>query len=187
MASQKVITELLLAWGQGDQAALDSLIPLVYGELRKIAASYLRHERPNHTLQPSALVHEAYIRLIDTRSIHWQNRAHFFGAAAQAMRRILVDHARQHQAEKRGGGFHKVTLKEDAGGAVEKDINLVALDEALNKLAGSDPQKSRIVELRYFGGLSNKEIAEVLQLPEAKVASQWRTAKAWLHRELVKE
>lgn len=187
MASQKFITELLLAWGRGDPAALDTLVPLIYNELRQIAAGYLRNERPNHTLQPTALIHEAYIRLIDTRHIRWENRAHFFGAAAQAMRRILVDHARARDAEKRGGGVSMVTFDEDAAGAAEKDVNLLALDEALHKLMEVDQQKCRIVELRFFGGLSNKETAEVMQLPDTTVASQWRAAKAWLHREITKE
>jgi RNA polymerase sigma factor (TIGR02999 family) len=187
MASQKFITELLLAWGRGDPTALDALIPLIYDELRRIAESYLRDERPNHTLQPTALVHEAYIRLIDTRYIQWQNRAHFFGAAAQAMRRILVDHARRHHAEKRGGDVQRVTLDEESAGVAGKDVNLLALDEALEKLSEVDPQRCRVVELRFFSGLSNREAAEVMQLPETTVASQWRTAKAWLHRELVGE
>lgn len=187
MASQKYITELLVAWGHGDAQALDALIPLIYDELRRIAGSYLRKERSNHTLEPTALVHEAYLRLIDTRSIKWQNRAHFFGAAAQAMRRILVDHARAHQAEKRGGDVQIVTLDGQAVPGAEKDVNLLALDEALDKLALMDLEKSRIVELRYFSGLSNKETAEVMQIPEVKVAGQWRSAKAWLHRELVRE
>jgi RNA polymerase sigma factor (TIGR02999 family) len=187
MASQKFITELLLAWGRGDPTALDTLVTLIYDELRRIAAGYLRDERPNHTLQPTALVHEAYIRLIDTRHIQWQNRAHFFGAAAQAMRRILVDHARAREAEKRGGGVSMVTFDENSAGGAQKEVNLLALDEVLDKLAEVDPQKSRIVELRFFGGLSNKETAEVMQLPDTTVASKWRAAKAWLHREITKE
>jgi RNA polymerase sigma factor (TIGR02999 family) len=187
VTSQRYVTELLSAWGNGDPAALDKLTPLIYHELHRIAASYLRKERPNHTLQSTALVHEAYIRLIDTRNIHWRNRAHFFGAAAQAMRRILVDHARGHQAAKRGGGVCRVTLNEESALSEERDVSLLALDDALNKLAEMDEQKSRMVELRYFTGLSSKETAEVLGITEAAVKSQWRTVKAWLHRELTKE
>ena len=187
MTSQRYVTELLVAWGSGDPTALDKLVPLIYDELHRIAKGYLRNERPNHTLQPTALIHEAYIRLIDTKDVHWQNRAHFFGAAAQAMRRILVDHARRHRAAKRGGGVPRVTLEDDAAFPEDRDVSVLALDDALNKLAEVDPQKSQIVELRYFSGLSIKETAEVMNITEAKVTSQWRTAKAWLHRELTKE
>ena len=186
MSSPPRVTELLLAWGSGDQAALDKLIPLVYDELRRLAKRYLRRERPNHTLQPTALVHEAYFRLVGTTNIHWQNRAHFFGAAAQMMRRILVDHAREQQAAKRGGGECKVTLNEEVAFAHERDVNVLALDDALNRLAEIDPQKCRIVELRFFSGLSVDETAEALGISEATVTRQWRTVKAWLHRQISK-
>ena len=178
------VTELLLAWGGGDQSAVDRLIPLIYDELRRLAKSHLRRERPNHTLQPTALVNEAYLRLVDQDRTRWQNRAHFFGAAANVMRRILVDHARQKQAEKRGGGEQRVTLAEDVAAAGQPDVNLLALDDALDRLAALDPQKSRIVELRYFSGLSVEETAEALGVSPATVTRHWRTAKAWLHREI---
>jgi RNA polymerase sigma-70 factor, ECF subfamily len=163
------------------------LLPLVYGELRRLAAGYLRRERAGHTLQPTALVHEAYLRMIDQTQVHWQNRAHFFGVAAQMMRRILVDHARAHEAEKRGGEFQKLSLDEnlDASGG-ERDVNLVALDDALNRLAEMDPQKSKIVELRFFGGLSIEETAEVLGIGTATVIRQWRMARAWLYGQVQK-
>ena len=181
------VTELLQAMGSGNQKEFDNLIPLIYDELRRLAEYYLRRERPNHTLQPTALVHEAYLRLIDQKHIQWQNRAHFFGAAAQIMRRILVDHARRHQAHKRGGAEHRVTLNEEVAFHGERDVNLLALDDALTKLEALDPQKSRIVELRFFSGLSIKETAEVLGVSEATVIRQWRLARAWLHREIGKE
>ncbi len=178
---------MLKAWGGGDQSAFDELLPLIYGELRRLARRYLRRERPNHSLQPTALVHEAYLRLVDQRQIQWQNRAHFFGAAAQVMRRILIDHARQHGAAKRGGAEQRVTLDEDLAFAPERDFNLLVLDGALNRLAEVDPQMSRLVELRFFGGLSIDETAEVMGVSEATVTRQWRAAKAWLHRELSRE
>ena len=186
MSSPTHVTELLQAWGGGDAAALDKLVPLIYDELRRLAKHYLRSERPNHTLQPTALVHEAYLRLVDTNNMHWQNRAHFFGAAAQAMRRILVDHARQHAASKRGGGEQRVTLDESVALAEQRDVNLLLLDDALNRLEAMDAQKSRMVELRFFGGLSLEETAEVMGVSEATVTRQWRTTRAWLHRELDK-
>jgi RNA polymerase sigma-70 factor, ECF subfamily len=178
------VTELLLAWGDGDHAALDKLIPLIYDELRRLAAHYLHRERPNHTLQPTALVNEAYLRLVDQTRTKWRGRAHFFGAAAQVMRRILVDYARQHGAAKRGGGGQMVTLDEGVALAQEREVNLLALDEALTRLEALDPQKSRIVELRFFGGLSIEQTAEVLGVSTATVTRQWRTTKTWLHREL---
>jgi RNA polymerase sigma factor (TIGR02999 family) len=186
MSSPPRVTELLLAWGGGDQGAFDNLLPLIYGELRRLAAHYLRGERPDHTLQPTALVHEAYLRLVGQTGTSWQNRAHFFGAAAQVMRRILVDQARQYQASKRGGGEHKVTLAEGVALARERDVNLLALEEALTRLEGIAPEQCRVVELRFFGGLSIDEAAEVMGVSEATVTRQWRAARAWLRRELRK-
>jgi RNA polymerase sigma factor (TIGR02999 family) len=176
------VTELLVAWSDGDELALERLAPLVHVELRRLASRYMSRERDGHLLQTSALINEAYLRLIDWKSARWQNRAHFFGVAAQMMRRILVDHARAHEAEKRGGEFQKLSLDEnlDASGG-ERDVNLVALDDALNRLAEMDPQKSKIVELRFFGGLSVEETAEVLGVSAPTVKRQWRMAKAWLY------
>ena len=184
MPSQTGITQLLADASSGDQAALDALLPLVYNELRRLADHYLRHERPDHTLQATALVHEAYLRLVDQTNISWQNRAHFFSVAAQVMRHILVDHARKVHAEKRGGGEHKLSLDEAVSFFEERDVNLVALDEALTELAQLDAQQSRIVELRFFGGLKIEEIAEVLKITPGAVRYDWRMAKAWLHRAL---
>ena len=164
---------------------LDKLYPLVYDELRRLAFYYMRQERTNHTLQPTALVHEAYIKLIDQTQVKWQNRAHFFGIAANIMRRILVDYARQHKAEKRGGAAEKMPLEEEILIVSEgKSAELLALDEALENLAKLDPQKSKIVELRYFGGLSVEETAEVLGVSEITVKRHWRMAKAWLYGQL---
>jgi RNA polymerase sigma factor (TIGR02999 family) len=179
--SQQDVTRLLVRLTDGDRGVLDELLPVVYGELRKLASSYLRRERVGHTLQPTALVHEAYMRLVDQTQVQWQNRAHFFGVAAQMMRRILVDHARAHEAEKRGGEFQKLSLDENIDVSGERDVNLVALDDALNLLAEVDPQKSKIVELRFFGGLSVEETAEVLGVSAPTVKRQWRMAKAWLY------
>lgn len=179
--SQQDVTRLLVRLTDGDRGVLDELLPVVYGELRKLASSYLRRERVGHTLQPTALVHEAYMRLVDQTQVQWQNRAHFFGVAAQMMRRILVDHARAHEAEKRGGEFQKLSLDENIDVSGERDVNLVALDDALNLLADVDPQKSKIVELRFFGGLSVEETAEVLGVSAPTVKRQWRMAKAWLY------
>lgn len=178
------VTRLLQQWSNGQEQALDRLVPQIDRELRKLAASYLRKERADHTLQPTALVNEAFIKLIDQRSVKWQNRAHFFGIAAQAMRRILVDHARAHSAGKRGDGVRKLPLDEAAmiGGAV--DIDVLALDEALTRLAALDPQQSRVVELRFFGGLTMEETAEVMHISPATVGREWRMAKAWLSAEL---
>lgn len=184
MTSPEHITELLQAVGNGDQEALDKLLPVVYNELRRLANHHMRGEQPDHTLQPTALVHEAYIRLVDWQNVQWQNRAHFFGVASQLMRRILVDHARQSGAAKRGGGERNLTLDESMAWGEQREVNLLALDEALTRLAVIDPQKSRIVELRFFGGLSTEETAEVLELTTGTVRRQWRTAKAWLHREI---
>ena len=178
------VTRLLQEWSNGQEQALDRLVPRIDRELRKLAASYLRRERPDHTLQPTALVNEAFLKLIDQRAVKWQNRAHFFGIAAQAMRRILVDHARAHTAGKRGDGVRKVPL-DDAimiGGTV--DIDLLALDEALTRLAAIDPQQSRVVELRFFGGLTMEETAEVMHISPATVGREWRMAKAWLFAEI---
>ena len=178
------VTRLLQQWSNGQEQALDRLVPHIHGELRKLAAGYLRRERPDHTLQPTALVNEPFLKLIDERSVKWQNRAHFFGIAAQAMRRILVDHARAHAASKRGGDVRKVSL-DDAnliGPAV--DVDLLALDEALTRLATLDPQQSRIVELRFFGGLTVEETAEVMSISPATIGREWRMAKAWLSAEL---
>jgi RNA polymerase sigma factor (TIGR02999 family) len=181
------VTQLLLDLRSGDKEAMDKLLPLVYGELRRLAASYLRRERPDHTLQPTALVHEAYLRLVDQSRVEWQNRAHFFGIAAQIMRRLLVDHARQHRAAKRSGGAAKLSLDEALGVIDERSTDLVALDEALEALAELDPQKSRIVELRFFGGLSIEETAEVLGISTPTVTRQWRMAKAWLYNQVSKK
>jgi RNA polymerase sigma-70 factor, ECF subfamily len=176
------ITQLLADLTGGDKEALDKLLPLVYDELRRLADRYLRRERDDHTLQATALVHEAYLRLIDQKEVRWQNRAHFFGVAAQMMRRILVDHARALQTTKRGSGGLKLALDDVVELADEQATDMVALDEALTALEAFDPQKSRIVELRFFGGLSIEETAEVMGLGTATVTRQWRTAKAWLYK-----
>ena len=177
------LTALLRDASEGDQNALDRLMPLVYGELRKIAASYLRQERKDHTLQPTALVHEAYLRLTHQKDVAWQNRAHFFGIAAQMMRRILVDHARKRQAAKRDASAWKVATAEVDGGA-ESAPELLALDRALEELEKIDPQQAKIVELRFFGGLTVEETAEVAGISPRTVKREWRTAKAWLRREI---
>lgn len=179
------MTRLLLDWSKGDQAALDKLLPLVNAELRQLARRYMRRESPGHTLQTSALVNEAYLRLIDQKHVQWQNRAHFFGIAAQAMRRILVDHARARLAEKRGSG-QAVSLDEAIDVSDQRADQLVALDEALKTLAALDPQQSRVVELKYFGGMTLEETAEVLGVSRATVIREWRMAKAWLYDELNK-
>jgi RNA polymerase sigma factor (TIGR02999 family) len=183
--SPKTVTQLLLEWRQGDQQALDQLMPLVYDELRQLASRQLRRERPGHTLQTTALVHEAYLRLID-QNVSWQNRTHFFGIAAQMMRRILVDHARHHHYAKRGGGAPKLSLDEALDLPAERAAELVALDEALTSLATLYPRQSQIVELRYFGGLTIEETAEVLGIGTTTVIREWSLAKAWLYRELAK-
>ena len=178
------VTELLKQWTDGRRDALDQLIPRIYSELRKLALSYLRRERADHSLQPTALVHEAFLKLVDQHAVQWQNRAHFFGIAAQAMRRILVDHARAHAAEKRGSGERPVAIDDNLPGGAGVDINVIALDEALCKLAALDLQQSRIVELRYFGGLTMEETAEALKISPATVGRDWTVAKAWLYAEL---
>src|SRR5712692_724161 len=177
------VTELLVAWSNGDQAALDQLTPLVYDELHRLAHHYMSRERSDHTLQTSALVNEAYLRLVDQNNLHWQNRAQFFGLAAQLMRHILVDHARTHARAKRGSG-RKVALEDFAVLNPERGAELIALDEALKKLAALHPRKGRIVELKFFGGLTVEEIAEVLKVSPVTVMRDWNTAKAWLYREL---
>ena len=184
MDDRSQVTELLKQWTDGRQDALDQLIPRIYSELRKLASSYLRRERADHSLQPTALVHEAFLKLVDQHAVQWQNRAHFFGIAAQAMRRILVDHARAHAAEKRGSGERPVAIDDNLPGGAGVDINVIALDEALCKLAALDRQQSRIVELRYFGGLTMEETAEALKISPATVGRDWTVAKAWLYAEL---
>ncbi len=178
------VTRLLIELTRGNHAAIDALLPLIYDELRSLASNYLRRERPDHTLQPTALVHEAYLRLVDQTRVNWQNRAHFFGVAAQMMRRILVDHARAHRAGKRGADFQKLSLDVNIDKAVERGAELIALDEALKQLAQIDEQKSRIIELHYFGGLSVEEIAQVLGVSPITVKRHWRMAKAWLYHEV---
>jgi len=178
------ITELLIAWNQGDQGARDELMPLVYDELRRLARGYLRRERPDHTLQPTALVHEAFLRLIDQSKVNWQNRAHFFGIAARLMRQILINYAEARRAAKRGGSDARVSLNDVGHLAVEQEMDLVALNEALKNLERMDPQQGRIVELRYFSGLTIEEIAEVMGVSPATVKREWSTARAWLRREL---
>jgi RNA polymerase sigma factor (TIGR02999 family) len=178
------VTRLLKEWSNGQEQALERLVPQIHRELRKLAASYLRKERPDHTLQPTALVNEAFLKLIDQRAVRWQNRAHFFGIAAQAMRRILVDHARARAAGKRGDGVRNVPLEEAAMVANALDHKLLALDEALTRLAAIDPQQSRVVELRFFGGLTMEETAEVMRISPATVGREWRMAKAWLFAEI---
>jgi RNA polymerase sigma factor (TIGR02999 family) len=177
------ITQLLVAWSHGEETALETLTPIIYGELRRLARSYMRQERADHTLQSTAVVHEAFIRLID-QNVEWKSRAHFFAIAAKMMRRILVDHARAKSTSKRGAGMPRVGMDEQAMESQERNVDLVALDEALEHLARIDPQRSRIVELRYFGGLSNEESANVLGISPATVQRQWSGAKAWLYREL---
>jgi len=184
---QQGVTELLVAWGQGDKAALDELMPVVYDELRRLAQSYLSRERPGHTLQTTALVHEAYLRLVDQRSVDWQNRAQFFGIAAQMMRRILINHAKERSAQKRQGYATKVSLDDAVSFFEQREVDLVALDEALNGLAVLDPQQTQIVELRFFGGLTIAEVAEVVGLSPATIKREWDSAKLWLRRELSSE
>src|SRR5712664_1058196 len=178
------VTQLLVNWSNGDKAALDEMLPLVYQELRRIAVNRLRQENPNHTLQPTALVNEAYLRLIDQRDVNWQNRAQFFGLAAEMMRRILVNHPLHRQAAKRGGGAQRVPLEVAVNSFEQKDVNLVALDEALKNLSTIDARKSQIVELKFFGGLTVEEIAEILQVSSDTIERDWKVARAWLHLEI---
>jgi RNA polymerase sigma factor (TIGR02999 family) len=176
------MTQLLVAWGDGDRAALDRLMPLIYEELRRLAHQYMSRERPGHTLQTSELVNEAYLRLIDQRDVRWQNRAHFFGVAAQMMRRILVDYARRRHYAKRGGDARRVPLDEAMIVSEERAADVLALDDALKSLAEIDPRQSQIVELRFFGGLSIEETAAVLAVSPGTVMRDWTLAKAWLRR-----
>jgi len=178
------ITAQLIAWSNGDQAALEKLMPAVYQELRRMADHYLRGEQPGHSLQPTALVHEAYLRLIDQTKVEWHNRAHFFGVAAQMMRRILIDHAKAKHRVKRGGVAPKISLDETVGLSHERAAELVALDDALQLLSEVDARKSRIVELRYFGGLTVEETAQVLGVSDKTVMRDWKLAKAWLYDEI---
>lgn len=178
------VSQLLVEWGQGDQEALSRLMPLVYNELRRLASRKLRGERPDHTLHTTALAHEAYLALVDQRRANWQNRAQFFAIAAQLMRRILVDYARSQRAAKRGGDYLKLSLDEVVALSDEKSADLLALDEALDRLANLDPQQSRVVELRVFGGLSVEETAEALGISPRTVKREWSMARAWLHQQL---
>jgi RNA polymerase sigma factor (TIGR02999 family) len=186
VAPERDVTSLLVRWGNGDANAFDELAPIVYDELRKLARSHLRRERPDHTLQSTALVHEAYLRMIDQQAVSWQNRSHFYGIAAQMIRRILVDYARAKQTKKRGEALPKIAFDEAVGAHASEDLDLVALDDALKALAEIDPRQSRIVELRYFAGLSIEDTAEVLQVSPATVKRDWTVARAWLKRELVR-
>lgn len=178
------VTQLLIEWSNGDKTALDKLMPLIHEELRRLARRYMSRERQDHTLQTTALVNEAYLRLVNRKGVHWQNRAHFFAIAAQSMRGILVDHARGLAYEKRGGGAPKIALDEGMIVSHERAAQVVALDEALVALTRIDPKQSRIVELRFFGGLTIEETAEVLNLSPATIKREWTTAKAWLYNEL---
>jgi RNA polymerase sigma factor (TIGR02999 family) len=184
MASTRSVTALLADWSRGDATALEQLMPLVYDELRRVAARQLRGERVNHTLQPTALVHEVYLRLVDQRQVSWQDRAHFLGVAARTMRRLLVDHARRHNARKRGNSVQCVSIDDAKDVAVSQEVPLLALDHALDRLAAVDPELARIVELRAFGGLTIDEAAHVLNVSPSTAKRDWRTAKAWLNREL---
>jgi RNA polymerase sigma factor (TIGR02999 family) len=187
MSAHSEITQLLVEWSGGNRAALDKLLPLVETELHRLAHSYMRREDPNHTLQTTALINETYLRLIDQRKVQWQNRAHFFGIAAQIMRRILSNYARDQNRAKRGGGATQVSLSGAAVISKVKTRELIALDEALKRLAVEDERKSRVVELRYFGGLSVEETAEVLKISTVTVMRDWKFAKAWLQREVANE
>lgn len=184
LAPSEQVTTLLVRWRGGDKSALDQLMPLVYTELRRLAHHYLRQERPDHTLQSTALVHEAYARLTHQNLPEWQNRAHFFGVAAQLMRQILVDYARSHRASKRGGDVYKLALDDAAEQPQDVDLDIIALDDALKSLASLDSQQSKVVELKFFGGLSIEDTAEVLGISPSTVKRDWVTARAWLYREL---
>ena len=178
------VSVLLRAWGRGDLQARDDLAAAVYRELRRRAGAYLRHERQDHTLQPTALVHEAYVRLVGQERVAWQNRAHFFGIASQMMRRVLVDYAREHEAAKRPGAGVKVMLDDRIGAAQPRACEFIALDQALVELTSIDPRQGQIVELRYFGGLSEQDVGEVLSISRATVTREWQTARAWLYRRI---
>lgn len=180
------VTELLIKLSDGKRDVVDELLPMIYDELKRIAASYLRRERSDHTLQPTALVNEAYMKMVDITQVSWQNKAHFVGVAANQMRRILVDHARKHNAEKRGGDFQIMTLNEEIDASDEQHADLIALDDALTELAKMDPTKAKIVELRYFGGLTTDETAEVLGVSSITVKRHWKMTKAWLYGQLSK-
>ena len=180
------LTQLLVDWSNGDTAALDKLLPLIDQELRRLAHRYMSRERAGHTLQTTALVNEAFVRLVNRTNVNWQNRAHFFGIAASLMRTILVDHARSHACAKRGGGAFNLELDETMIVSKQKASEVLALDDALNELARLDPQQSRVVELRFFGGLTVEETAEVLHVSPATIKREWSTAKAWLYHELAK-
>ena len=178
------ITELLAEWREGNQSALDELYPLVYDELHRLARRYMSRERKGHTLQTTALINEAYVRMVDQKNVNWANRSHFFAISAQIMRRILIDHARRNAYAKRGGGAQQVSLEEVAALVPEQGRELMRLDEALKSLAERDPRRSQVVELRYFGGLNNEEIAGVLQVSENTVTRDWNMARAWLYQQL---
>ena len=178
------VTRLLLEWKNGNQAAVDALTPIVYSELRRLAANYMRDERSAATLQPTAVVHEAYLRLVSQRMPDWESRSHFFGVAAQLMRQILVDHARKHRSGKRGGGAAKVALEDALGFAPERSSSMIALDDALTELAKMDPRQAKVIELRFFGGFSVEEVAQSLNISVATVGREQRMAEAWLHREM---
>ena len=185
VSSSLQITQLLKKWSEGNQEILDKLMPLVYEELRRQASRYLRRERSNHTLQTTALIHEAYLKLVDQKEVEWQSRSHFFAIAAQAMRRILVDYARERHREKRGGAAENLPLEEALMiSSQEKSVDLVALDEALNRLAEFDERQARVVELRYFSGLSIEETADILGVSNVTVRRDWNMAKAWLHQQI---
>src|SRR5213083_731410 len=183
-ASDNEVTQLLVAWGHGDQTALGQLMPLVYSELHRLAHRHIKKERPGHTLQTSALLNEAFVRLVDQRDVHWQSRAHFFAIAAQMMRRILVDYARSRRYAKRGGDARQVSFDEELIASRQLSADVVELHEALNKLAAIDERKSKVVELKFFGGLSIEETAEVLDVSPGTVMRDWTLAKAWLRREI---
>ena len=184
LPNQHEITKLLEQWSDGNQTALDKLYPLVYEELRRLARSYMKGEPKGHTLQTTALINEAYVRIVDQRSVHWQNRSHFFAISAQIMRRILVDHARRYLHAKRGGGARRVSLDEAMIVAAERSEEVLMLDEALSNLARMDPRRCQVVELRYFAGLNNQEIASVLHISENTVMRDWNLARAWLYQQL---
>jgi RNA polymerase sigma factor (TIGR02999 family) len=183
-ANAQEITQLLLKWSKGNTAALEDLVPLIYPELRRLARRYMRQENPAHTLQTSALINEAYLRMIGQQGVEWHDRAHFFAVAAQVMRHILIDHARKYQVAKRGGGLLRVSLDQTVLASQERALEFVALDDALTKLALIDVRKSQIVEMRFFGGLTIEEIAEVMKLSSITIKREWRAAKAWLHLEI---
>jgi RNA polymerase sigma-70 factor (ECF subfamily) len=182
--SKHAVTQLLSEMQSGKTGAADELLPMVYQELRRIAGSYMRRERADHTLQATALVHEAYLQLVDQTRVDWKNRAHFVGVAAQLMRRILVEHARSHHAQKRGGDASKLALEEVINYFPQKEMTLVSLDDALHELERMDPRQSRIVELRFFGGLTTEEVSEVMGISTATIEREWRAARAWLHSQL---